>query len=320
MKIGFAGRFEFVASGGARGEVKLAEMNNNITNAGLDRIGVGSIADWCRVGSGNRPANDGDTALVTQTAETNSTLTWTTFYEPGPPPRSAVRRTYRFAKGVAAGTHSEVGIGWKETIAGQTVNGLWSRALIKDENGDPLSITVLSDEVLDVIYTLYMYLDLTDDVKQFVYKGVNRMATTRFSDVRNHTYMYSIMTRGLPAGTSSGWSHCWFGGATSVLGDVYTPPTMRPGGNNTTVYGKTMAIYVNGSRERECTWTIPDTSYTSDNKIGVIVVTPHHSEGSWGGTLDVKTQFEPPLEKDYTEEFTYTGKISWGRYTPPAGP
>ena len=48
MKIGFAGRFAFVASGGARGEVNLAEMNNNVTNAGLDRIGVGSIADWCR--------------------------------------------------------------------------------------------------------------------------------------------------------------------------------------------------------------------------------------------------------------------------------
>lgn len=319
MKIGFAGRFEFVASGGARGEVKLAEMDNNITNAGLDRIGVGSIADWCRVGSGNRPAVNGDTTLVSQTAETDSTLTWTTFYEPGPPPRSAVKRTYRFAKGVATGTHTEVGIGWKDIINDQEVNGLWSRALIKDEKGDQLSITVLSDEVLDVIYTLYMYLDLTDDVKQFVYKGVNRKATTRFSDVSRHGFMYSVMIFGLPAGTVGGWAHSWFGGAESVLGDVYTPPTMSPGGDYTTLYGKSMATYVNGSHERECTWIIPDTSYTYDNKIGVIVVTPHHGQYI-GGTLDVKTQFEPPLEKDYTEEFTYTGKISWGRYTPPAGP
>lgn len=319
MKIGFEGRFEFVASGGARGEVKLAEMNNNITNIGLDRLGVGSIADFCRVGSGNRPSADGDTGLVSQTAETGTTLTWTTFYEPGPPPRSAVRRTYRFQKGAAAGTHSEVGVGWKETVNGQQVPWLWSRALIKDENGDPLSITVLGDEVLDVIYTLYMYLDLTDDVKQFVYKGVNRKATTRFYNVTQHAFMYSVMTMGLPAGTSSGWSHASFGGATSVLGDVYTNATFRPGSNGNAVLGKALATYVNGSREREMSWIVGDTVYTSDNKIGVFVCSPHHSTGNQGGTLDIKTQFEPPLEKDYTEEFTYTGKISWGRYTPPPG-
>ena len=320
MKIGFAGRFEFVASGGARGEVKLAEMNNTITNAGLDRVGVGSIADWCRIGSGNRPPVEGDTALVSQTAETNSTLSWTTFYEPGPPPRSAVKRTYRFAKGVAVGTHSEVGIGWRETVNGQTVSNLWSRALIKDENGDQLSITVLSDEVLDVIYTLYMYLDLTDDVKQFVYKGVNRKATTRFYDVRQHGFMYSVMTSGLPVGTNGSFSQASFGGATSILGDVYTPPTFRPNSNDNYIGSKRIAIYVNGSHEREITWTVQDTINTSDSKIGVFVATPHNPEGNYGGALSVKTQFEPPLEKDYTEEFTYTGKISWGRYTPPIEP
>lgn len=314
MKIGFAGHFAFVTSGGARGTIEQAEMSNTITNIGLDRLGVANIADFCRVGSGNRPSTEGDTALVTQTAATNTQLNLVTFYEPGPPPRSAVRKTYRFPKGTSTGTHSEVGIGWESTG-----NSLWSRALIKDENGDPLSITVLADEVLDVIYTLYMYLDLTDDVKQFVYKGVNRKATTRFSNVTQHSYMSSVLTRGLPAGISGGWSHFWFGGGTSVLGDVYTPPTMRPSSNNSTIYGKKMEIYVNGSREREMTWSVPDTSYTNDNLIGVVVAIPHNGEG-YGGTLDVKTQFEPPLEKDYTEEFTYTGKISWGRYVAPVKP
>lgn len=318
MKLGFAGRFEFVVSGGQRGEVKLAEMNNNITDIGLDRLGVAGIGEWCFVGAGNRPASDGDTSLESNTSESNIAHAWNTFYEPGPPPRSAIIKTYRFAKGTATGTHSEVGIGWKETIDNKLTPRLWSRALIKDSNGDPLSITVLADEVLDVIYTLYMYLDLTDDVKYFMYKGVNRKATTRFHNVTRHAFMYSVLHRGLSTGTATGYQTCRFGGGESVLGDVYTDPTFRP--NIVGSYaGKKLSVYVNGSREREISWTVPDTNYTSDNKIGVFVCTPHHSEGYQGGTLEVKTLFEPPLEKDYTEEFTYTGKISWGRYEPSAG-
>lgn len=312
MKIGFAGHFEFVVSGGDRGTVKLAEMDNTITNIGLDRLGVGGIGAWCRVGSGNRPSTEGDTALVSQTASTSQTLTWSTFYDPGLPPRSAIKKTYRFPKGTGTGTHSEVGVGWEKDG-----NTLWSRALINDEAGDTLSITVLPDEVLDVIYTLYMYLDLTDHIAQFVYKGVNRKATTRFANVTQHSFMYSLLASGLPHGTSTGWSQFSFGGGTSVLGDVYTNSTFRPNSANSAVYGKTLDVYVNGSYERVMTWTVPDTSNTSDNLIGVINADTHHSQGSTGGTLAIKTQFEPPLEKNYTEEFTYTGKLSWGRYVKP---
>ena len=308
MNIGFEGHFKFVVSGGSRGEVTLAEGKNTITDIGLDRAGTGSIATWCRVGSGNRPSNEGDTDLQQQTGKTSSVTASTSFYEPGVPPRSGARRTFRFAKGAAIGTHSEVGVGWAET--GDT---LWSRSLIKDENGDILSITVLPDEILDVIYTLYMYLDLNDHVAYFMYKGVNRKATTRFSNVTQHSYLISVMNNGLSVGTYSGGYYITAGGGNSVLGDVYTNPTYRPNSaNGGSQHSKVWSIYVNGSREREVTYKIPDTSNTSDNLFGVINVDIHWT-GSHG-SLDAKTQFEPPLEKNYTEEFTYTGKISWGRY------
>ena len=313
MKMGFAGEYSFVVSGGQRGTVKLAEMSNVITDIGLDRIGVGGVGQFCRVGAGNRPAETGDSSLVSQIAHTDGIHARTTFYEPGPPPRSAIRVTYRFGKGAAKGTLSEVGIGWAN--GGDT---LWSRALIKDEDGEPLSITILADEVLDVIYTLYMYLDLNDDVKQFVYKGINRKATTRFNNVKEHSFMHSVFFQGLPTGSGGSYQHSNIGGAKSVLGDVYTSASLSPGAN-TSYYGyRSLEAYVNGSYERVIKWMIPDTSWTSDNLISVMLVWPHHGNAwGWGGALSAKTQFEPPLEKDYTEEFTYIGKIKWGRYVPP---
>ena len=58
--------------------------------------------------------------------------------------------TWRFGQGVAAGNISEVGLGWGNS-------NLWNRALIKDANGNPTTITVLSDEYLDVVSEIRDY-------------------------------------------------------------------------------------------------------------------------------------------------------------------
>lgn len=62
--------------------------------------------------------------------------------------------SWRFPTGVAAGNLSEIGIGYD-------YNNLFSRALIVDGGGSPTSITVLSDEVLDVTYELRVYINKT---------------------------------------------------------------------------------------------------------------------------------------------------------------
>lgn len=60
--------------------------------------------------------------------------------------------TYRLDAGVATGNLSQVGIG-------NAANGadLFSLARIKDSAGDPITITKLADEVLDIKYTLQIY-------------------------------------------------------------------------------------------------------------------------------------------------------------------
>lgn len=321
MNFGFAGKYEFIVSEGARGTLKLAEMNNIITDIGLDRIGVGGIGQWCAVGTGNKEPEFGDTTLVAAVAETETIQARTTFYEPGPPPRSAVRKTFRFAKGRAAGVLSEVGVGWKQNINGVNTLRLWSRALIKDEDGEPLSITILDDEVLDVIYTLYLYMDTSDDVKEFVYKGVNRLATTRVSNITGSAHMDSILHYGLPRMASTSYNTITFGGANSVLNDIYKNPTFSPAQNSGLYGGGSLGPYVEGTHRREITYKVGDTYNTSDYLIKVFRAAIHHINGaSYGGTIDFKTEFNPPLEKDYTEEFTYTGVVSWGRYVEPTEP
>lgn len=308
MKVGFKGRFSLQVSGGKRGTVKLVEFDNLITNQGLDRLGVGGICTYCRIGSGNRLPSVNDIALENFTAETRKITKDNSGFEPEPIPRSFNTRIFRFDKGEGTGNHSEVGVGWE--IDDQTeLNPLWSRAIIVDSNGEPLTITVLEDEILDVYYTLYVYLSLEDHVAEFYYKNVKRTATTRVRNVKVHSYIQHIMDSGFTP--SYYW---WCGGAQSVLGDVYTDPTYKP--DNTSSYEITNSTYVNGSYELEKTYMLKDTNVLKDNLIGIAVV-PGVAK-SYYDRLEYKTQFDPPLEKDYTEEFYYKGKIKWGRYETPS--
>ena len=174
MKLGFSGRFDLTAhkvrldqdgnpvlTGESR---QLASFDNLILDAGLERIGTNSAMDGCCVGTGNSTPVATQTQLdsllgVTTTinesgrgaAKTDAAPFWSTHYY-----------VYRFAAGKATGNLSEVGIGWGADPNAKTMAGLWSRALIKDASGNPTTITVLADEILDVRYTLQLQVPVND--------------------------------------------------------------------------------------------------------------------------------------------------------------
>ena len=140
-------------SGGARGTVTLAEFDNLILDAGLNRLGTGGVANCCQVGTGTSAPAVTDTTLQaylvgTSTIQADSAQS----YVAGPPAYVTMSRTFRFGTGVAAGNLTEVGVGWA-TASGS----LFSRARIVDGGGSPTTISVLSDETLDVVYTLRAY-------------------------------------------------------------------------------------------------------------------------------------------------------------------
>jgi hypothetical protein len=82
---------------------------------------------------------------------------------------------FNFAVGVAAGNLSEVGVGWSA--------GLFARALIVDALGEPTTVTVLSDEVLLVLYEIQLYPPTEDLEFSAPLNGVSRVWTRRAASV-----------------------------------------------------------------------------------------------------------------------------------------
>lgn len=130
------------------------EFKNLVLSTGLARMAVNSWIDRCCVGTGNSTPVVSQVGLDSFLASTTTTaagasdtggiqVTDAPFYWYG-------RRTWRFAVGVATGNISEVGLGWGNSE-------LWNRALIKDVDGNPTTITVLADEYLDVISEVRIY-------------------------------------------------------------------------------------------------------------------------------------------------------------------
>lgn len=154
-KIEVGARFKFITSK-ANGHVskETAWFNNLVLDAGLDAMGGGGTADITHVwvGTGNSTPTPTQTGLDNTLAGTSTTSAGDQrgVQTSNLPYYYWMRRTFRFDLGVAAGNLSEVGLG-------NDSSALFNRALIKDNSGNPITVTVLSDEFLDVVVELRVY-------------------------------------------------------------------------------------------------------------------------------------------------------------------
>lgn len=136
-------------------------FKNLITDYGMNGIagdaGQFGVCKGIYVGSSNAPPTVNDVTIGTPVARTS---TFTPGADPSPQVGSAVSPyyakvvwAYRFAAGAAAGNISEVGAIFRY----EDPYELWSRSLVKDASGDPVTITILPDEILDVYYECRIY-------------------------------------------------------------------------------------------------------------------------------------------------------------------
>ena len=130
----------------------VAEFDNLVTDAGMRALLQDNFFNRCDVGTGTTEPTPQDTTLVNLLAHTNtqgslrmgfgeygnriSTATTVTLQ---------IERQYQFNVGQVVGNVSEVGIRIEN-------GGLFSRALVRDSNGNPTSVTVMEDEQLIVGY------------------------------------------------------------------------------------------------------------------------------------------------------------------------
>lgn len=173
-------------------------FDNLITNIGLDRIGyAGEDGNWqnlinsVRAGTGTAPPSVSDIELGNQVAATSTVVSGSSILlsDQTADRYSSYSVTRRFPFGTFSGTNlSEVGVGWTGINPPGISGSLFSRQLILDGSGSPTTVTVLSNEALDVTYEVRLYPVLNEFSGSLSFSG-------------GGTYAY----RGKAAGFATGW-------------------------------------------------------------------------------------------------------------------
>lgn len=300
MNLNFqtAGYFRIVKRDNDSGKIThdTGFFRNVITNTGLDAIGWRRPTTACVVGIGTTPELPTDVTLAQQVAISTQSGGATTYpYSTSPPYYTAMRSIYRFAAGAAAGNLTEVGV----TVSD---NNLWSRSLIKDSSGNPVTITVLPNEILDVTYEIRMFLmddDLTGSVNV---AGVN----------------HSYTMRGASIGTKQ-FSGFLFGGigAASYSASAYTggigPATGIPSGTGATSSNSaSWQAYVDGNfyRDFTCNFGVNDGNVAGGLIKSMRIVAPIIGDSS---APEFQMEFTPALTKNNTITLGVRFRISWSR-------
>jgi len=234
---------------------------------------------YCSVGSGNTPPAFHDVNLASLKKTTSNRVNTQSGLADD---YAWWRATYQFNQGQASGTLAEVGIG-------NNNNGtnLFSRALIKDAQGNPTSITVLPDEILHVTWELRVNaLPASTGVINIAGSGL-------------HDYSLGTSYRKAPAG--KGYVHFrlyypYFGAATSGISD-------DSGGYFST-------DYVQGTFKREGVFIASVNAANFPTGIKKL-------KFDWldfsGGSQEATATFDPPIMKTSNDSLTLNVSVSWAR-------
>lgn len=264
---------------------------NKVLTTGLNRMSAGGWINRCCVGSGNSTPLASQTALdsfIASTTAIQSTSSATQLTVE--PIYYSATNVWRFAEGVAAGNISEVGMGWANT-------SLWNRALVKDLAGNPTTLTVLSDEVLDVVAEIRVYpkMNFTGSFQQLDKLG---------NVLQEHTYVGKALIK-----SNSFYSNA----AVTLNGSVY------PG-----VIASDYVSNPSGASLGFATPTVSNPTSTSIKAVFTLALNASngvHQSFAFGTTLlntngtGYAIQISPPFTKTAAMKVTYTVEFSWSEYT-----
>lgn len=220
---------------------------------------------------------------------------------------------FTFGVGATTGNVSEIGVG-----PNSDGTNLTSKALVRDEMGNPTTVTVLSDEQLRVTYEARLYVDTTDVVQVFdgttvTIRPANLGIPSDTSGGR-HWNFYTVQ----PAGSSNAPPF------NSLLVDsrssssaglrLYTgslgPMTGEPTGLFSNLSASTYITKTFSAANLEVSnkLVLPPSVGNDANGIGALLIAS-------GGTV-WQVGFSPNLPKDSLRRLEYELVFSWGRHTP----
>lgn len=275
-------------------------FKNIITNYGMNRIGgqlsgVG-IFGGCTVGTGTTPESVNDISIQSYLARTdNFSSSPANAVGSTVEPYYAIRRaTWRFPAGAVVGNISEVGV-----IANYAPPNyeLWSRTLIKDSSGSPITITVLSDEVLDVYYEARVYLQSSP--------------TTGTANILGSTYSYRVNNRLLTSAVHADVFRAGFASRISYNASVQDGPL-----------GPSPAYATTGTQSATSNSTTP-IAYTTNSFASSTIYTFSPGTATWGvRSFNMNSsnqgaayalELTPAFEKSATVELKVTHTVTWSR-------
>jgi hypothetical protein len=301
VRFRMSGHFRLITHSPRYGSRVRAEFDNLILDQGLDRVAQGAWIDYCQVGTGNTAPANGQTGLVNRIAGSNTAgVVDALSYVPGGTPYHQLVRNRRFATGVATGTLAEVGMGWATSGA-----ALFSRALILDSGGSPTTITVLSDETLDVEYTLRIYPPTADVTGTKTLSGSNYDYVLRAANVGAASWNVTNLVSGAICGGSE-LNGALVYPSTSVLGAT----TALPSGSSTGATSMAAATYTPGSytRDKSFVWGLAVAPSG-----GVKCMSAHMGANSTDSGCRLQMSFSPVLPKTNINVLTLVMSVAWAR-------
>lgn len=310
VDVGVQALFKLVARTNDGSERDLTDwFPNLVLDSGLGRMSQGAWFTGVAVGTGNSEplvtnvGLDSFLASTTTATEASSSRQLDTL-----PYYYSLVTVFRFAQGAAAGNLSEIAMTWGG-------NNCWNRALIKDINGSPTTVTVLPNEFLDVYTELRIYPKMTDTVSTVdLLNAKGQIESTHTVTVRAD--MSINMSNGTSATSRCGQDAVRIAdqintratslivfAANGLLNPMQTPAS---GTQVTDVGGVPSGDSYPSSRSCAYKQQFPITQAIGGHKI----VTVKTRLGNW------KLEYSPPISKNNTQTLEHNFMMTWGRYEP----
>lgn len=304
-----------ISSTGNKVEEQLMEFPNLITDAGLAGQMTIPLGDWvaassgrllsyAMVGNGTAAESTSSTSLASYLAGTNAILsTGSHSSSTSPPYFDSFTVVKRFSPGFLSSSSNvnitEVGMG-----TGNNSGILFTRSLIKDSGGTPVSMTITPIDYLDIYYTLRLYKYSGPDITgQVSIAGVQTDFILRSASITDDSLVGSWDAGGVVAMTG-GDQYSRVYGSTSSLGSI----TGTPSGVSASSSSVVNHPYVSGyTRNITYSYSVSQGNVSGGIKCAMFRTTRGHFQVS----------FNPVIPKDNTKTLAFTitvGPIS--RYTP----
>ena len=312
--MGMAGEFRCVVKR-ADGSTKIdtGYQKNLILNQGLDFFGGdngSNMMSYCVIGSGNsQPSytqNKLDTAVAGIIGVASSTKYDYNTSTDGNLYKTNRERKYSFT-GLNNVNISEVGLA--SNYSNTTTYYLCTRALIKDNNGNPTTITVLNGEQLEIYYKLWAVFDTTDKTGQ-----VNLLDGVGGSIAYNYkTRLANVGSNGFQAGSyitlySSNSASIHYSAGVD-LSAITTAPSAAPSGSSVAISNYTENSYQKDSYKKVFTLNFNPAIANDKNRVLYLSFNGFYWQIRFGSVAD-----DSPINKTSTQALAIPVEVSWGSY------